>query len=520
MATVLAFNTLANTTNAGLTAYFRATGCTALTIADVLPLLSKITAYEEEYIIGEMKIWDTGSESAEPNNCTMVRVMVYNDGWIVAWFDEETHPQLAPMGTSFVDAQTLNIGAVFDYDKQINGMLVEVTNSNGAGTDDPECPDGTIFCIRNFDWTTKHLQVYEDRTDNAYHFNLGNTYDLSIKQSNGNLVWWNHNSDATSLPPNLSNRLYRTIYEMWENLRYSSNATNSIDTSITKVYLDDGGVFMDYTTAFNNTGTNDVPLIPAVEEVNDAFYFGSANKFSGLKLDIDTAGVGNTIVWEYWDGSAWSSLTVTDLTSGFTILTVHNHKVDDTTNTIISNNATNQTTVNTLLNEIKNDYNVHRVSTTFHDIADSTNDVSSADASDLGTSMTLANEIKSNYNDHRSQSGVHQHDDSENIVTAADAVDLATCITLTNEIKTNYNEHLVSTQDANTVTFTPQDNWVKSFINSSEQYWIRSRVSVAAFTTQPLLTQGWVIVADELIYSNTNLGMYSFEDTSANYCLI
>ena len=357
-------------------------------------------------------------------------------------------------------------------------------------------------------------------TDNAYHFNSGYSYDLTIRQSNGNLVWWNHNSDATSLPPNLSNRLYRTIYEMWENLRYSSNATNSIDTSITKVYLDDGGVFMDYTTAFNNTGTNDVPLIPAVEEVNDAFYFGSANKFSGLKLDIDTAGVGNTIVWEYWDGSAWSSLTVTDLTSGFTILTVHNHKVDDTTNTIISNNATNQTTVNTLLNEIKNDYNAHRVSTTFHDIADSTNDVSSADASDLGTSMTLANEIKSNYNDHRSQSGVHQHDDSENIVTAADAVDLATCITLTNEIKTNYNEHLVSTQDANTVTFTPQDNWVKSFINSSEQYWIRSRVSVAAFTTQPLLTQGWVIVADELIYSNTNLGMYSFEDTSANYCLI
>ena len=395
MAVVLAFGTLANTANAGLTAYYRSAGCTAITIADVLPLLSKITVYEEEYVIGEMKIWDTGSEAAEPNNCAMCRVMVYTDGWIVAWFDKESQNQFTGSNFTFVDAQTLaGFGSELKYLDQWNGCYLKVTNSNGAGTDDPECPDGTIFTIRNTDSATGYIQVHKDYSSDDYHFNTGNDYDCDVLMSNGNLVWFGHTSSSYGSPDNLANRLYRAIYEMWENLRYSSNSTDSTDTSVTKAFLDDGGAFTDYTTAFNNATVNDCPLMPATEDVDDAFYYGSSNKFRGLNLNIGTAGVGNTIVWEYWDGSAWASLTVTDNTVGFTVL------------------------------------------------------------------------------------------------------------------------------GENTVTFTPYDDWTKTTVNSSEQYWIRSRVSVAAFTTQPLLTQGWVIVPDALVYTDTNLGMYSFEDTAALYCLI
>ena len=121
------------------------------------------------------------------------------------------------------------------------------------------------------------------------------------------------------------------------------------------------------------------------------------------------------------------------------------HDVNDTTNPVTSSDATNQTTLNTLLNEIKTDYNAHRVSTTFHDAADSTNAVTSADATDAATSVTLANEIKTDYNAHRSQADVHPHDDSANEVTSADATNEATCITLANEIKTDYNAHLTAT---------------------------------------------------------------------------
>ena len=394
MAVVTAFKLLANTLNAGLTAYWRATGCTAITIADVLPLLSKITVYEQEYVIGEVKIWDTGSEAIEPNNCAMVRVMVYDDGWIVAWFDEETHVQDTLGMATFIDAQTLaGFGSVCEYSDKYNGCFLKVTSSSPT---DSDCPDDTVFCIRETDNVNGRIKVHKDTSTNGYHFNTGHTYGVSILMTSGNLVWWGKNSSSSSsaIPTNLSNRLYRAIYEMWEELRYSSNATDATDTAVTKAFLDDGGVFTDETTDFNDAGANDVELIPATEAVDDAFYYGSSNKFRGLNLNIGTAGVGNTIVWECWDGSAWSSLTVTDNTVGFTVL------------------------------------------------------------------------------------------------------------------------------GENTVTFTPYVGWAKCFVNSSEQYWIRSRVSVAAFTTQPLLTQGWVIIQDSLLYSDSNLGMYSFEDTSANYCLI
>ena len=140
------------------------------------------------------------------------------------------------------------------------------------------------------------------------------------------------------------------------------------------------------------------------------------------------------------DGATFANCT-NEATEILTIV----HDVNDTTNAVTSSDATNQTTLNTLLNEIKTDYNAHRISTTFHDAADSTNTVTSADATDAATSVTLANEIKTDYNAHRSQADVHPHDDSANAVSSADATDEATCITLANEIKTDYNAHLTAT---------------------------------------------------------------------------
>ena len=339
-----------------------------------------------------MKVWDTGSESVEPNNCAMCRVIIYNDGWMCAWFDKEAHSQDGTGLASFVDAQTLgSFGIICEYPDKYNGCDIVVNSSSPTDT---ECPDGTTFTIRDTDEASGQIKVHKDCSPNAYHFNTGHTYTVSIHMSNGNLVWWGVATGFAGTPPNLANRLYRAIYEMWENLRYSSNTTAVTDTAITRAFLDDGAVFTDYTTDFNNATINDVPLIPATEAVDDAFYYGMADKFGGLNLNIGTAGVGNTIVWEYWTGSAWSTLSVTDNTTGFTV---------------------------------------------------------------AGT---------------------------------------------------------------NAVTFAPPDDWTKTTIETYDYYWVRSRVSVAAFTTQPLLTQGWIKEQDSLSYLDTNLGMYSFADTSALYCLI
>lgn len=84
---------------------------------------------------------------------------------------------------------------------------------------------------------------------------------------------------------------------------------------------DSGPTFVDQTTGFNDaTGANFTPF-PATEAVADYVAIGLDQPFARISFDAagGTAGVGGVVVWEYWDGSAWSALSgVTDGTTGFT----------------------------------------------------------------------------------------------------------------------------------------------------------------------------------------------------------
>jgi len=121
------------------------------------------------------------------------------------------------------------------------------------------------------------------------------------------------------------------------------------------------------------------------------------------------------------------------------------HKVSDTTQVIAAADATTQATANTLLNEIKADYNTHRASTTYHRAADTTNDVDDVtypDATNLATSIVLVNGIKLMFNRHQILDGVHMVNDETNTITTINAVDLTTVLTLVNSIKAKYTAHL------------------------------------------------------------------------------
>ncbi len=88
-----------------------------------------------------------------------------------------------------------------------------------------------------------------------------------------------------------------------------------------QVDADGGPAYVDETTDFNSATSADVLPFPASEAVGDYFAVGLATKFGKLKLDNagGTAGVGGTVAWEYWNGSAWTALSgVTDGTTGFT----------------------------------------------------------------------------------------------------------------------------------------------------------------------------------------------------------
>src|SRR5690606_29374193 len=97
-------------------------------------------------------------------------------------------------------------------------------------------------------------------------------------------------------------------------------ALNVVD--FTYGFLDDGGVFSDDTTDLNDVGTADVALMPATEVVNDAFYFGLSEKFTGISITLSTAGDGSAVTFEYYNGHSWVNLAtahnLVDDSAGFT----------------------------------------------------------------------------------------------------------------------------------------------------------------------------------------------------------
>jgi hypothetical protein len=98
-----------------------------------------------------------------------------------------------------------------------------------------------------------------------------------------------------------------------------TNETFEYTTEISHALADDGGSFTDETTEANNAEADDVTLLPASPVVGDAYYFGEETIFSELEIKITTAGSGTwDIVWEYYDGSSWVSLSnVNDGTTNF-----------------------------------------------------------------------------------------------------------------------------------------------------------------------------------------------------------
>lgn len=77
--------------------------------------------------------------------------------------------------------------------------------------------------------------------------------------------------------------------------------------------------YVDETADANSSGANDWALFPAGAGDADAALVGFPVKFGRLSVNVGTAGVGTyTVVWEYWNGSAWTALSgVTDGTGAF-----------------------------------------------------------------------------------------------------------------------------------------------------------------------------------------------------------
>jgi|UniRef100_A0A7C3WGW3 hypothetical protein len=83
------------------------------------------------------------------------------------------------------------------------------------------------------------------------------------------------------------------------------------------IFRDEGGVF-----SGNLAGQAAFDYFRDNCQAGDALYFGHNPRFDDLRLYVGTAFAAQsaTFAWEYWDGSAWVPLAVTDGTQGFTHL--------------------------------------------------------------------------------------------------------------------------------------------------------------------------------------------------------
>lgn len=70
---------------------------------------------------------------------------------------------------------------------------------------------------------------------------------------------------------------------------------------------DGTSAYTDETTDINDVGTADVTITNSNGAI---WYFGYDYKFNHMVVQVSTAQVGGTIVWEYYNGSTWATLTV------------------------------------------------------------------------------------------------------------------------------------------------------------------------------------------------------------------
>ena len=76
---------------------------------------------------------------------------------------------------------------------------------------------------------------------------------------------------------------------------------------LSNVFLDDNGTFLDHSAAMDDGAASTISINAVT--VEDTLYCGKTTQFGEIVFDIDTAGSYAAPLWEYWNGTTWSTLT-------------------------------------------------------------------------------------------------------------------------------------------------------------------------------------------------------------------
>lgn len=101
----------------------------------------------------------------------------------------------------------------------------------------------------------------------------------------------------------------------FRNIKFAGN--NKVD----EAWQDDGGSFTEETDDVNSTAAGDIAFFHAsTPATGDHFYLGDEAPFNDITINVSTGGAGGyTLLWQYWNGSAWTAVSgLTDDTNSLT----------------------------------------------------------------------------------------------------------------------------------------------------------------------------------------------------------
>ena len=112
-------------------------------------------------------------------------------------------------------------------------------------------------------------------------------------------------------------RVYRFTLDRLPLNNINSVYITTFNNNFSKVWSLVGATYSDITDDVN-TEYEDTTVLFVTGASGDICYLGCESKFSKFQIRLFTAGTTGTLLFTYYNGSAWTTLTVTDGTSAFT----------------------------------------------------------------------------------------------------------------------------------------------------------------------------------------------------------
>lgn len=225
-----------------------------------------------------------------------------DEGRLLVWGSFEYYN-----GSSWVSA----ISNTFNKLEVVDNATYTTTFKDGVKVGTDEGRSGSLFSADGFFTVNlapasnagSLVQLYGSRF-------LGVDYGITLKNDSDHEFFGVTFESCGQVDPGGACKIRNCLFVSTTETNPKADAAIAFDAS--------GPTYTDQTTAANNATVDDMTLLPATPAVGDIYYFGGEARYGALLVWVSTAGAGNVLAWEYWNGASWATPSgLQDDTSNF-----------------------------------------------------------------------------------------------------------------------------------------------------------------------------------------------------------